>query len=248
MSGYFRPQSPLTPTVGVVLVFGSLAVLSIVAIVLAAITLTPEDSEAAPGGTRSTIRISDEIDAVFIGDSYTQGVGASGPESRWVTLVARMEGWEPHNLGRSGTGYLAAGAPSECGHLKCLNYVETIPLVVAAKPDFVFVSGGQSDFETFLKDPRSVIRAIDTTYTSLRAGLPDTPIYAIGPSTTETATKQNLEFDNAVRSAAARVGATYVSLLQPNVIKPTFIAADRAYVNDAGFAAIAARVEESIKK
>ena len=247
MSGHSRQQFPLAPTVRATLVFGCLAILSIVAIVLSAITLTPEDSEAAPG-VRSTIRISDVIDAAFIGDSYTQGVGASGPESRWVTLVSGKEGWEPHNFGRSGTGYLAVGAPSECGHLKCLNYVKTVPLVVAAKPHFVFVSGGQSDFETFLKDPGSVITAIDATYTLLRAGLPDTPIYAIGPSTTGTVTKQILEFDTAVRSAAARVGATYVSLLQPNVIKPTFIAADRSYVNDAGFAAIAERVEESIKK
>ena len=247
MSGRSRPQFLLTPTVGGMLVFSGLAILSIAAIVLAAITLTPDDSEAAPG-THSTIRIPDVVDAVFIGDSYTQGVGASGPESRWVTLVSGREGWEPHNLGRTGTGYLAVGAPSECGHLRCLNYVKMVPLVVAAKPNFVFVSGGQSDFETFLKDPGSVITAIDATYTSLRAGLPDTPIYAIGPSTTGTVTKEILEFDTAVRSAAARVGATYVSLLQPNVIKPTFIAADRAYVNDAGFAAIAARVEESIKK
>jgi len=247
MSGHSRSQFRLTPTVGAVLAFGTLAFLAITAIVLATIALTPKDSKAA-AEPRSTIGAPDVIDAVFIGDSYTQGVGASHPESRWVTLVSGKEGWEPHNLGRSGTGYLAVGAPSECGHLKCLNYVKTVPLAVAAKPNFVFVSGGQSDFEMFLKNPESVITAIDTTYSSLRAGLPDTPIYAIGPSTTGTVTKQILEFDTAVRSAAARVGATYVSLLQPNVIKPAFIAADRAYVNDAGFTAIAERVEDSIKK
>ena len=247
MSGNAWLRFRLKPTVGAALAFGTLAFLAMAAIVLAAIALTPKNSTVAVE-PRSTIRGTEVIDAVFIGDSYTQGVGASRPESRWVSLVSGKEGWEPHNLGRSGTGYLAVGAPSECGHLKCLNYVKTVPLAVAAKPNFVFVSGGQSDFETFLKNPESVITAIDTTYASLRAGLPHTPIYAIGPSTTGAVTKQILEFDAAVRNAAARVGATYVSLLQPNVIKPTFIAADRAYVNDAGFAAIAERVEGSIKR
>lgn len=244
MSG---PRLRLTPTVGATLVFGALALLAIAAIVLATLALVPK-SPIAAAEPSSTIRVTEFTDAVFIGDSYTQGVGASSPATRWVTLVAVKEGWEPQNLGRSGTGYLSSGAPSDCGKIKCLNYVGMVPLAVADKPNFVFVSGGQSDFEAFLKDPASVITAIDATYNSLRVGLPDTPIYAIGPSTTGTVNKKILEFDAAVRAAAARVGATYVSLLEPNVVKPTFISPDRAHVNDAGHAAIAARIEESIKK
>lgn len=247
MSGQSRPQLRLTSTVGTTLVFGVLVVLAIAAVVLASLALIPEGSTAS-AEPRSKIRVTGITNAVFIGDSYTQGIGASGPGRRWVSLVSVKEGWEPQNLGRSGTGYLATGSPSECGQVKCPNYVAMVPLAVAVHPDFVFVSGGQSDFETFLKDPASVITAIDATYSSLRAGLPDTPIYAIGPSATGAVTKQILEFDTAVNAAAKRVGATYVSLLQPNIIKPTFVAADRAHVNDAGHAAIAARVEDSIKK
>lgn len=247
MSGPSRPRFRITPTVGAAVVFGTLGLLTVLAIVLATLALT-SGGPAEATAPRSTITTANSTDAVFIGDSYTQGVGASGPAARWVTLVSLKEGWEPQNLGRSGTGYLSSGTPSECGQVKCLNFVEMVPLAIAAKPDVVFVSGGQSDFELFLKDRASVLTAIDTTFASLRTGLPDTPIYAIGPSTTGTVSKAVVEFDSAVRAAAARAGATYVSLLEPNVIRPTFIAADRVHVNDAGYAAIAARIEEAIKK
>ncbi|MET4705313.1 SGNH/GDSL hydrolase family protein [Frigoribacterium sp. UYMn621] len=247
MSGPSRPRIRFTPTVGAALVFGALGLLTVLAIVLATLALISGETAKATG-PRSTIRTTNSTDAVFIGDSYTQGAGASGPATRWVTLVSLKEGWEPQNLGRSGTGYLSSGTPTECGQVRCLNFVEMVPLAIAAKPEVVFVSGGQSDFELFLKDRASVLTAIDTTFASLRTGLPDAHIYAIGPSTTGAVSKPIVEFDSAVRAAAARAGATYVSLIEPNVIKPTFIAADRAHVNDAGYSAIAARIEEAIKK
>lgn len=247
MSGHPGARSRLSPRIGLALVYGALALLAIAAIVLAAFALTPRRSTASADGT-SPISVPKITEAVFIGDSYTEGAGASGPSGRWVTLVALKEGWEPDNLGRSGTGYLATGTTAECGLLKCPNYGGIVSLAVAARPDFVIVSGGESDFEVFLKNPQSVIAAIDATYNSLRIGLPDTPIYAIGPSTTGQVTKSIVAFDTAVHTAANRIGATYVSLLEPNVIKPTFIATDGVHVNDAGHAAIAARVEQSIKK
>ena len=37
--------------------------------------------------------------AVFIGDSYTRGTGASSPALRWTSLVAAARGWQEQNLG-----------------------------------------------------------------------------------------------------------------------------------------------------
>jgi lysophospholipase L1-like esterase len=236
-----------TPWRASVLVFTVLGIVAVSALVLAAIALSPRDSPASGEDTKSAISTKSFTTAAFIGDSATQGAGASGPETRWVTLVATAEGWEPLNLGRSGTGYLSSAEPTVCGKTKCPNYQEMARIAVVQKPDVVLVSGGQSDFDMFAKDPAAVTAAISSTYDVLRAGLPDATIYAIGPLTTGPINKATIAFDAAVRDAATKAKATYVSLLEPNVVKSSFIGPDGVHLNDAGYAALAARVEEAVK-
>jgi lysophospholipase L1-like esterase len=219
---------------------------AVVALVLAAIALSPRTSHASEADATSAITTKPYTTAVFIGDSTTQGVGASAPEMRWVTEVATAEGWEPRNLGRIGTGYLSTAESKVCGATTCPNFQEMARIAVSQKPQVVVVSGGQSDFDLFAKDPTAVKAAISETYDVLRAKLPDARIYAIGPSTTGTINKATTAFDAAVRAAAAKVKATYVSLLQPNVVTSSFIAPDGVHLNDAGHAALAARVEQAI--
>src|SRR5690606_5182268 len=52
---------------------------------------------SAPAPTKATQPI-----AVFIGDSYTSGYGASIPTLAWASLVASGEGWKAVNRGRGG--------------------------------------------------------------------------------------------------------------------------------------------------
>lgn len=247
MSGHPPTRSRATSTIGFAVVYGALAVLAVVAISLTVLALSPRHEPGALAAPPSTIGAADITNAVFIGDSITQGIGASGPEARWVTLVSVEHDWEPVNLGRSGSGYATAGEIAGCGPAKCPSFVDMVPLAVAAHPGVVFVSGGQSDLSTFASDPAAVTAAIDKTYDSLHADLPRVPIYAVGPSTTGDVTKQLVALDAAVQSAAQRVGATYISLINPNVIKPTLVAADGAHLNDAGYAAMAARINAAIK-
>jgi lysophospholipase L1-like esterase len=186
----------------------------------------------------------DTTRAVFIGDSYTQGTGASDKATtRWTSLVSINEGWQEINLGRGGTGYVTTSGVNGCGKEYCPSYPEMVAEAVASQPDLVVVAGGQNDQSAMSENPNAVIAAINATYSSLRAALPGTRIIAVGPSTPEEVTSSIVALDEAVRAAAEANGAEYISLLEPAVLTLEMIAPDGSHANDAGHAAIAARIE-----
>ncbi|MCM3521975.1 SGNH/GDSL hydrolase family protein [Curtobacterium sp. P97] len=185
--------------------------------------------------------------AAFLGDSYTAGKGASAPADRWVNIVADVEDWQVRNDGAGGTGYAATASLVGCGKQFCDNYVGRIGDVVKQKPDIVVVAGGQNDFGLYLQDRSAVEANITKTFDQLREQLPNARIIAVGPSTTTAVASHVLGLDAAVQAAAASVDATYVSLIDPNVIDPAWVLPDGGHVNDEGHAAIAKRVEEGLK-
>ena len=185
--------------------------------------------------------------AVFIGDSYTQGKGASSPATDWVTLVATAKGWGYDNLGKGGTGYATVSDVNGCGLAVCPNYQDMADAAIASKPQTVIVAGGQNDFTAFLTNPAKEKAAIRATYAKLRAGLPDAQIVAVGPSTPWAVDSTVAEMDQAVQDAAASVNAKYVSLIEPNVIAPDMVSGDKAHVSDAGHKAIAERMLAALR-
>lgn len=177
--------------------------------------------------------------AAFLGDSYTEGIGASGQENRWSTLVSLELGWEEMNHGISGTGY-ATNAQGP-------GYANRLDDVIADNPDVVVVSGGQNDFSTYQFDPQGTLQAISSVYEELRAELPDAEIIAVGPSTPSAVDQTVFALDAAVQEAAESVDATYVSLLDPDVFTLDMIQPDGVHVDDAGHAAIAERVINAVE-
>ena len=184
--------------------------------------------------------------AVFLGDSYTQGTGATSPDQRWTSLVSAERGWSEVNLGRGGTGYLTAAGVEGCGREICPNYVGMVAEAVDVKPDVVVVAGGQNDFSAFRDDSTTVVAQVDATFEALREALPRARIVAVGPSSPGEAGESALALDAEVRRAAEAVDALYVSLLQPPVITESMVRPDGAHVGDAGHAAIAERVLDAL--
>jgi lysophospholipase L1-like esterase len=224
--------------------FGSVAALAIAAFALSAAALSPAPAPAwtapaptaAPGGTSVATRV------VFLGDSYTQGVGASGPASRWTSLVSAARGWDEINLGRGGTGYVTTSDVNGCGLAFCPDYGQMLEAALQQKPGELIIAGGQNDFSAFVDDPDSVTAAIAAVYQQARATFPDIPIVAVGPSSPAGATDTVIALDSVVQEAAAAAGATYISLLNPPVIDPAMVLPDKAHVDDAGHRAIADRI------
>jgi len=182
--------------------------------------------------------------AVFLGDSYTQGYGAVPVERRWSSLVAADAGWTEVNQGLGGTGYVTTATPHACGLDACPTYVERVPGVIAAAPDIVVIAGGQNDRWALAGNPERVRAAVDATFDGIRQGLPDARMIAVGPSTAEPATALIVELDDWVQAAAERVGAEYVSLIDPVLIEESMVAPDGVHVTDAGYRALADRVLE----
>ncbi|WP_370688385.1 SGNH/GDSL hydrolase family protein [Cryobacterium sp. SO1] len=179
---------------------------------------------------------------MFLGDSYTQGFGASAPTTKWSTLVAHDAGWTEINQGQGGTGYVTTAGVTSCGQEHCPTYADRVADVIAAAPDIVVIAGGQNDRWALGTDPEFVHAAVTETFRLIRAGLPNARLIAVGPSTAEPATAMITDLDGWVQIAAQRVDAEYVSLLDPVVIRASMVVADGVHVNDAGHRAIADRV------
>ncbi|MCU1445187.1 MAG: hypothetical protein JWP54_845 [Cryobacterium sp.] len=180
--------------------------------------------------------------AVFLGDSYTAGAGATTASLRWSTLVAREAGWTELNQGGVGTGYDTIAESNGCGAGYCPAYVQRAMQVVKRAPDVVVVAGGQNDRPALATEPDAVRAAVNETFRLIRQGLPDARIIAVGPSTPTPATPAVTELDSWVHAAADEVDAEYVSLLAPTVIAAPMVVPDRVHVNNTGHLAIARRV------
>lgn len=184
--------------------------------------------------------------AVFIGDSYTQGVGATTDEQRWSSLLAAQEGWVETNLGRGGTGYVATAGSAGCGLSYCPNYVQMIPAALDSDPNIVVVAGGQNDLPLYGAQPEAVLAQIEATFLALRGAFPHATIVAVGLSVPGEAGEGTRALDAAVRKAAESVDAIFVTLLDPPALTAEMVQPDGVHVDDAGHAAIAARVVQSL--
>ena len=230
-------------------VAGLMAV-GLVALGLAGWALAPkpvEDSSFDVAHAPIETTVAGQERAAFIGDSYSHGTGASASENRWTTLVSKSKGWVEQNLALGGTGYVKTAGINGCGLEFCDNYDGVVLSTPELSVDTFFVAGGQNDFALWRTDSAAVTAAIDKTYDDLRAQYPGATIIAVGPSTVGEVGTTAIAFDSAVQNAAARVGATYVSLIDPNVIAPDMITEDGGHVQDAGHRAIADRVLATIE-
>lgn len=78
----------------------------------------------------------------FLGDSITQGVGASCCENNYVSLVAKMLNCTVHNCGISGTRIARRSEYNY--HLSDIDFNARAPLL-DRKSDYVVVFGGTND-------------------------------------------------------------------------------------------------------
>jgi lysophospholipase L1-like esterase len=98
----------------------------------------------------------------WLGDSYSQG-NQSLP---WLT--GRLLGWTiPLNSTDGGTGFITAGSGQP--------FTARVADIVAANPDVVVVAGG-------INDPLSGLQTgVTTVLQGIRTGLPNAPIFVVGP-------------------------------------------------------------------
>jgi lysophospholipase L1-like esterase len=159
-------------------------------------TMPPEPDPAVP------------LEAAFLGDSYTVGVGATDDESRWSAELSAAMGWIESDFAIGSTGYVNPGDGREGASI----YLDRVPALVASAPDVVIVQGSVNDTEPGMA--AALPDAAEQVISSIRTGLPDATIVIVGspmaPALDPAALRSN---DLTLRELAAQADALYVSLL-----------------------------------
>jgi lysophospholipase L1-like esterase len=176
--------------------------------------------------------------AVFLGDSYASGTGASTQSKRWANLVSLKQGWVEKNLSNNTTSYSTAGEPGGTSYRAQLN------AVVATGAQIVVVSGGRNDVGVAAEQFRADVRA---TFAGIHARLPKARIIVVSPTWGNDPAPASLtDLISIVKAEAVRAGATYLDIGEPLFGHSSMVAVDGWHPNDAGHAAIAAAVEKAL--
>lgn len=138
----------------------------------AAPRVTAGAGSSSPTSTSETVRV------VFVGDSFTEGKGATSARTRWTALVSEREGWTEVNYGHAQTGYAQAGRTDSCEGEPCPSFADVVDAVVEADPDIVVVAGGANDLDLSAEQRATAVRS---TLGDLRRRLADTRIVVVNP-------------------------------------------------------------------
>jgi lysophospholipase L1-like esterase len=201
----------------------------------AAVTMAPAAPSAASYTPRPMMTVAPEPPvALFIGDSFTAGAGASAPKKRWTTLAARGLGWIEYNRGLGGTGYVATSGVKGCGLEFCANYAGAIAGASNIVPNLVVISGGRNDAA------RLAEADVEATIRDAQQAFPAARIVVTNPIWSATAAPPYAGASvAAVHDAAEATGATYVDLGDPLGGHAEMIGPDGVHPGDSGHAAIA---------
>lgn len=138
--------------------------------------------------------------AVFLGDSYTQGVGLADIRDDYAYVTAAALHWRPILNAAGGTGYVNEGP---CGEQQ---FSARLPQVVAEHPAVVVIQGGLDDY---LSPRQQIERAAEQLYARLRDELPSTPLVVVGPHKVPKVPEVQPVID-ALRTATARADVTFI--------------------------------------
>src|SRR5918994_4691333 len=108
----------------------------------------------------------------FIGDSWTDGSGATGKVG-YAYLTGRQLGWTHRVLGVGGSGYVRGGAGN-------VPFDERILPAVSGNPDVVVIQGSINERSTTA--PELAAAVADTLTRLVRAAGPDTSVVVVGAS------------------------------------------------------------------
>lgn len=184
--------------------------------------------------------------ALFIGDSYTQGTGASDPLNSWAKVASQYLGWSMRNVAAGGTGYVTSLegdiATVGCAQDVCPDYAQQ--LEDAAKrydPDVVVIAGGRNDLAK-----QGIEAAAASLFKRAQALFPDAEIVVVSPVWDDDQPPGDYPaLVAAVEGAASEAGVQFVDVGEPLVGEMDLLAADGVHPNDAGHEALAEAFAEA---
>jgi lysophospholipase L1-like esterase len=174
-----------------------------------------QDARSVPTGATSTPATTSPPRttpaALFVGDSYTEGIDAGSAQAGFACLTADAMGWSCELDAQGGTGYVNDGVANSASNEPFMDRLATDKALFPA--DIVIVDGGRNDGAFPLP---SVLAAADTYLRAVRENWPVAQIVVIGPYYV-TSTPENYEFGvvfvEAMKDSVARVGGLLVDPL-----------------------------------
>ena len=208
---------------------------------------------------------------LFLGDSITEGAGASTQEKRYTNLVAKRLGCEVINYGISGTR-IARQKETSPNTIFDIDYRTRVALM-ETECDRVFIFGGTNDYghgtlhlgtpdkedeNTFCTQLRMLIDDLIAKYGKekvtfiipLRRFI-ETPLVCKGKRRDELGAPL-VDYINAMRTILTEYGIDYIDLYENGFPKPEVATGDEYTVdglhpNDKGYELITDRICEYLK-
>jgi acyl-CoA thioesterase I len=137
---------------------------------------------------------------IFLGDSYTQGVGLTNIRDDYAYVAATALRWRPVLNGAGGTGYVNGGP------CHGQQFAARVRQVVPARPTFLVVQGGLNDYRSSHTEIADAARQL---YAHLRRQLPATRVVVVGPHPVPKVHDVSPVID-ALREAAAGAHVAYI--------------------------------------
>jgi lysophospholipase L1-like esterase len=157
---------------------------------------------------------------IVLGDSFTDGTGATAQPTNWVRRFAEAMGWpDTWASGLGGTGYLNPGSG---GRVKFRDRVAAD--VIAYSPDVVIVAGGLNEVSGIgaATYTASQLQAEAVAlFAQIKAGLPNALLVVVSPFWRNGVETYNaagagalLAARDAIKTAAVAAGAVFLDVLE----------------------------------
>ena len=114
------------------------------------------------------------VHAVFLGDSYTYGIGATRFSDGYAYLISEALHWNVDIIGLPGSGYTRVAKRGG------LTIAAGIRPAIDARPQILIVECGRNDADRGISVTKTKRNAL-TDLRALRAGLPETTMVVLGP-------------------------------------------------------------------
>ncbi|MCU1515214.1 MAG: hydrolase family protein [Microbacteriaceae bacterium] len=207
---------------------------AVAAVVLGGIIVDSAGKPPAPAGSGPLVG--------FYGDSYTLGTGASNQSKRWSTVISKERGWREYNPSVNGLGFVNNRGVYGPGDLP--------DRVIQQHPDIVFVTMGLNDNFSYASSAKKIDGTITSDLGRLRKALPKARIIVVEPFWYTDYRPHSLEVISGwVKDAAAVIHADYIPGASHWIEHhPEWMASDGLHPNDAGYAAMAMKMDAALKK
>ena len=141
----------------------------------------------------------DYLRVAIMGDSFTRGVGASDGVG-YATTIGQQLCWNTQIDGQSSTGYANPGPAGS------KPYTDRAASVAESQAPLIIVQGSTND-----AGRPGIEQAATATFETLKRESPQSKIVAVGPTAPPSVDRVQVMADrDAVRSAAARAGVTFI--------------------------------------